>query len=229
MPTDKHPTTQTMDKDTDKALTREQKKRQTRHAFYQAILDLCMAGQGFSSISLRQVTREVGLVPTAFYRHFKDMDELGQSLVQDELGAVMQSLRNQLKLGQRRDFDNQIAISVHAFFAVVDDRPRYWQFVASERFGGSEAVRRAIDEQIQTFASIMGEDLGLQPAFAHMTSKDRYLLAEAGLNLSFAWIVRWLEIDKSQRETMLHDCSRQMQMLLYGAYNWKSSKQTVVA
>ena len=61
-----------------KILTREEKKRQTRQAFYNAVLDLCMMGQGFSSISLRQVTREVGVVPTAFYRHFDDMEELGK-------------------------------------------------------------------------------------------------------------------------------------------------------
>ena len=55
---------------TETKVSREQKKRQTRQAFYNAILDLCMAGQSYSSISLRQVTRQVGVVPTAFYRHF---------------------------------------------------------------------------------------------------------------------------------------------------------------
>lgn len=54
----------------EKSTNREQKKRQTRQAFFNAVLDLCMSGQGYSSISLRQVTREVGVVPTAFYRHF---------------------------------------------------------------------------------------------------------------------------------------------------------------
>jgi AcrR family transcriptional regulator len=40
-------------------------------------------GRSFVSISLREVTREAGVVPTAFYRHFKDMDELGLALVDE--------------------------------------------------------------------------------------------------------------------------------------------------
>ncbi len=227
----------------DKATTREEKKRQTRQAFFNAVLDLCMTGQGFGSISLRQVTREVGVVPTAFYRHFSDMEELGKSLVEDELGHVLASLREHMQLGKQRSFDRQIATSVQLFFAAVDDNPRYWQFIASERFGGSEAVRRAIAHQINTFAQIMSEDLVLQPAFAHISATDRYLLAEVGVNMSFSWIIDWLELtynadmddetmDKAKlqqkRQELLHRYTRQTQMLYYGAYNWKSSEETVL-
>lgn len=230
---------------TEKPFTREEKKRQTRQAFYNAILDLCMTGQGFGSISLRQVAREVGVVPTAFYRHFRDMEELGKSLVEDELGVALQSLREHMQFGRKRDYENQIARSVQMFFSSVDQKPRYWQFIASERFGGSYAVRYAIASQINTFAKIMAEDLSLQPAFSHMSSEDLYLLAEAGVNLSFSWIVDWLDLTynpslnddenevgredfETQKQAMLHRCTRQMQMLLYGAYNWKSTEKTVV-
>lgn len=231
---------------TDKSISREQKKRQTRQAFFNAVLDLCMTGQGFGSISLRQVTREVGVVPTAFYRHFSDMEELGRSLVEDELGHAMAALRDHMQLGQKRSFDHQIAKSVQLFFAAVDAQPRYWQFIASERFGGSEAVRRAIATQINTFAKVMSEDLALQPAFAHISATDRYLLAEVGVNMSFSWIIDWLDLTypadgdeednsdaqkaerEAQKQAMLHRCTRQTQMLYYGAYNWKSSEETVI-
>ncbi len=232
---------------TEKPLSREQKKRQTRQAFYNAVLDLCMMGQAFSSVSLRQVTREVGVVPTAFYRHFEDMEQLGKSLVEDELGNALAMLREHMQLGHKRTFEHQIAKSVQLFFRAVDAQPRYWQFIASERFGGSEAVRRAISEQIKTFATVMSEDLALQPAFEHISSEDRYHLAEIGVNLSFSWIIDWLDLTytpnlndddepapststelETAKQTMLHNCTRQMQMILYGAYNWKSGDQTVV-
>lgn len=239
-------------------ITREQKKRQTRQAFFNAVLDLCMSGQGFASISLRQATREVGVVPTAFYRHFSDMEALGKSLVEDELGLALHNLREHMQLGKQRSFDRQIAKSVQLFFAAVDENPRYWQFIASERFGGSEAVRRAIAHQINTFAKIMSEDLALQPAFAHMSDTDRYLLAEVGVNMSFSWIIDWLELSYNaqadhihsdndstntddhstddhsnddlshKKQTMLHRCTRQTQMLYYGAYNWKSNEETIL-
>ncbi|MDH2272742.1 TetR family transcriptional regulator [Moraxella porci] len=229
----------------EKPTNREQKKRQTRQAFFNAVLDLCMSGQGYSSISLRQVTREVGVVPTAFYRHFDDMESLGKALVEDELGSALAMLREHMQLGRKRSFDRQIAKSVQLFFKAVNAQPRYWQFIASERFGGSEAVRRAISEQIATFAKIMSEDLGMQPAFEHISIEDRYLLAETGVNLSFSWIIDWLDLTympdlmdeddrpskdelEAKKQAMLHRCTRQMQMVLYGAYNWKSSEETLL-
>ncbi len=227
---------------TETKVSREQKKRQTRQAFYNAILDLCMAGQSYSSISLRQVTRQVGVVPTAFYRHFEDMEELGKSLVEDELGEALATLREHMQFGRKRTHDNQIAKSVQLFFKAVDAQPRYWQFIASERFGGSKAVRLAIAEQLRTFAKVMSADLALQPGFSHINDEDRYLLAEIGVNLSFSWIIDWLDLTymptltdananeklEADKKAMLHNCTRQMQMTLYGAYNWKSGEKTVL-
>lgn len=222
--------------------TREQKKMQTRQAFFNAVLDLCMMGQSFASISLRQVTREVGVVPTAFYRHFDDMESLGRSLVEEELGEALSTLRNGLQMGRTRSFDRQIAHSIQLFFASIDEHPRYWQFLVSERFGGSESVRNAIAAQIKLFAKIMGEDLGIQPAFSHINSEDRRLLAEAGLNLFLTWIIDWLDLTYSQahdeesdltgvsakKDLMLRQCTRQAQMLFYGAENWRSNEATLL-
>lgn len=220
--------------------SREQKKKQTRQAFFNAVLDLCMMGQSFGSISLRQVTREVGVVPTAFYRHFDDMESLGRSLVEEELGEALSTLRSGLQMGRTRSYDRQIAKSIQLFFASIDAHPRYWQFMVSERFGGSESVRNAIDAQIKLFAQIMSEDLGIQPAFKHINAEDRRLLAEAGLNLFLTWIIDWLDLTYSQthdedvdvenleakKEQMLRQCTRQAQMLFYGAENWRSSEKT---
>ena len=53
---------------------RDERKQQSRQALLDAALSLSTSGRSFSSISLREVAREVGLVPTAFYRHFQDMN-----------------------------------------------------------------------------------------------------------------------------------------------------------
>lgn len=213
---------------------RESKKQRTRQAFFDAVLSLCLSGQGFSSISLRQVTREVGVVPTAFYRHFSDMEVLGKSLVEEMLGDTLAHLRELMGLGKVRTFDHQIAKSVQLFFQMVDKRPAEWNFLASERFGGSVAVRHAIDAQIRLFSTIMADDLGAQPQFAHISATDRYLLALAGVDLSFAWIVGWLDsvyLEDDEREgvraVLLQCATRQMQMLIYGAYNWRSEVSEV--
>lgn len=217
--------------------SREAKKLQTRHAFFNAVLDLCVTGQSFSSISLRQVTREVGVVPTAFYRHFEDMESLGKALVLEELGGTLAILRAGLQIGRTRSYDHQIAKSIQMFLLTVSAQPRYWQFLVSERFGGSESVRRAVSELIKMHTQILAEDLALQPAFSHINDYDLHLLSAAGINMFFSWIIDWLELSDSDEESglakldeekqlMLHNCIRQAQMLFYGAYNWKSSEET---
>ena len=45
---------------------REERKQQSRQAIMDAVLQLCSAGRAFSSISLREISRQIGLVPTAF-------------------------------------------------------------------------------------------------------------------------------------------------------------------
>ena len=226
----------------EKTTNREQKKRQTRQAFFNAVLDLCMSGQGYSSISLRQVTREVGVVPTAFYRHFNDMESLGRALVVEELGGTLAILSDSLQIGRKRSFDRQIAKSIQLFLYMVSEQPYYWQFLVSERYGGSEAVRKAINELVKKHAQSLADDLALQPAFTHINGYDRRLLAEAGVNMFFSWIIDWLELTYTEdhddeidlneieenKQLMLHNCTRQAQMLFYGAYNWKSSEETLL-
>ena len=220
--------------------SREQKKLQTRHAFFNAVLDLCITGQSFSSISLRQVTRKVGVVPTAFYRHFDDMESLGEALVLEELGGTLATLRDGLQIGRTRSYDRQIAKSIQMFLLTVSAQPHYWQFLVSERFGGSESVRCAVSKLIKMHTQILAEDLALQPAFGHISDYDLHLLAEVGINLFFSWIIDWLELTYSEdhndeadltdiedkKQLMLHNCTRQAQMLFYGAYNWKSTEET---
>ena len=74
---------------------REERKQQSRQALLNAALQLSTSGRSFARISLREVTRQVGLVPTAFYRHFNDLDELGLELV-DQAALHIKSMLTQL-------------------------------------------------------------------------------------------------------------------------------------
>lgn len=174
--------------------SRDQQKRQTRQAFFLAVLDLCAHGQSFSSISLRQLTREVGVVPTAFYRHFADMDELGACLVTEALGTALAELRTLLQVGKKRTFDRQIATSIELFFKAIDKHPSYWHFIVTERYGGNLVVHEALNEQIGIFTQLLAHDLGLQPAFSHLRAGERGLLADMGINLFFSWVYDWLKL-----------------------------------
>ncbi len=74
-------------------LPRAEQKQLTRHALLDAARQLMESGRGFGSLSLREVAKSAGIVPTGFYRHFSDMDELGLALVCEVDETFRQSIR----------------------------------------------------------------------------------------------------------------------------------------
>ncbi|RMS38985.1 TetR family transcriptional regulator, partial [Pseudomonas coronafaciens pv. garcae] len=75
-------------------MPRAEQKQQTRRALLDAAHQLMESGRGFGSLSLREVARTAGIVPTGFYRHFEDMDQLGLALVSE----VGQTFRETIRL-----------------------------------------------------------------------------------------------------------------------------------
>ena len=111
---------------------REERKQQSRQALLNAALQLSTSGRSFARISLREVTRQVGLVPTAFYRHFNDLDELGLELV-DQAALHIKSMLTQL--GQSYVYGPHATIehSLDLFFHAVEQHPEQWIFLIGER------------------------------------------------------------------------------------------------
>ena len=77
-------------------MTRQEQKLKTRQNIIHAAFLLLDENRSLSAISLREVAREAGIAPTSFYRHFKDMDELGLTLV-DEAGLALRQLMRQAR------------------------------------------------------------------------------------------------------------------------------------
>ena len=81
-------------------LIRGERKQRTRESLLDAALTLMNHGRSFTSLGLREITREAGVVPTSFYRHFKDMDELGLALVEAGGMTLRRLLREARKNSQ---------------------------------------------------------------------------------------------------------------------------------
>src|SRR3546814_3280974 len=72
--------------------SRQERKERTRRAILDAALDQ-LSHTSFDSISLRQLAKAVGIVPTGFYRHFAPLDELGLALVEESFGPLRDLIR----------------------------------------------------------------------------------------------------------------------------------------
>lgn len=140
---------------------REEKKQQTRQALIDAALTLMHEGAGFSGLSLREVSRQAGLVPTGFYRHFPDMEALGLELASEaclQLRSILREVRGRTQGGAA------VLDSVQALVGFIREQPLYFEFLARERAGGPPALRQAIHGEIRRFVAELAEDLHKWPA-----------------------------------------------------------------
>ncbi|MGB1558691.1 MAG: TetR family transcriptional regulator, partial [Oceanococcaceae bacterium] len=119
----------------------------TRMALIEGAFRLLDGNKSFDGLSQRELTREVGIVPTAFYRHFETMEALGPALVDEAfrgLRKIIHDVRTDVRSSNR-----PVSTVVRSLLQHIrNDRSRF-RFIASERFGGSGPVRDAIRREMR--------------------------------------------------------------------------------
>lgn len=210
---------------------REERKQQSRQALLDAALSLSSSGRSFASISLREVARDVGLVPTAFYRHFQDMDALGKELV-DQVALHLKMILHQLTRTFQDNPGTKIPTCIDLFFQSVEQHPDVWIFMISERWGGAEIVRQAIAREIDFLNQDLSQDLARLESIQHFQdANDFKVLANILINLSFTWAMSWINLhspthpDLDQAKVLLRSQTiTQVQLIFRGIVNWERPK-----
>src|SRR6476660_1472906 len=129
--------------------SREERKEATRRAIVAAALRL-LEDRSFSQLSLREVTREAGIVPGAFYRHFESMEALGLVLIDESFRFLRDMLR-----GARVELDPEHVIesSIDVLSRSVTEQRLHWRFIGRERNSGVSVLRYAIRAEIRLITS----------------------------------------------------------------------------
>lgn len=178
--------------------SREEQKYQTRRTLMRAALTLMTEGSGFGELSLRGVTREAGLAPTAFYRHFENMEELGLSLVDETFVTLRRMLRDVWRHtdGYRHVIRSSVAVYVEYLQSNVD----VFSFVVRERHGGTGVLRAAIQRELRYFAMELAAAIGPEPRIAHLSDQDRetaaHLIVSTVANFTGDLVDAYLDGDK---------------------------------
>ncbi|MCW5890867.1 MAG: HTH-type transcriptional repressor FabR [bacterium] len=154
---------------------RIERKLHTRQALLDAALGLMGEGRGFGALSLREVARAAHVVPTAFYRHFRDMDELGLTLV-DETFLTLRRLMREARQAARSGHDMRTE-SVRVYVGFVREHRRVFEFVVRERHGGTPSVRMQIAREIRFITQDLADDLSALPALRHLDRSARETVA----------------------------------------------------
>lgn len=152
---------------------RQTQKLKTRQALLGAALQL-LEHQSLSSLGLREVTRAVGVTPTAFYRHFDDTAALGVALVEEALGSLHGVIG--AILAETGDSEARLDRSVELITRHVRAQPAHFRFIAREQHGGVGQVREAIAAQLRRFAEEVAEALAAEPESRGWSDEDLLML-----------------------------------------------------
>jgi AcrR family transcriptional regulator len=195
-------------------------KDTTRRKLIDAALNLS-AAHGFASLSLREVAKEAGITPAAFYRHFHDMDELGLILI-DEVGLGLRQLLREA----RRKSDGEksmIRASVEAFITYITENSNLFRVLQGERQGSSVAFRKALFAEMGRFIEEVAEDLERGAKLFNQPLLNAGLAAETIVAVAFTVGGEALDLPKHRRGELSERIIKAIKMILRGALDRSAS------
>lgn len=203
-------------------LTRTERKDLTRNTLVQAALTLMGEGRSFTSLGIREIAREAAMVPNAFYRHFRNTDELGLALV-EEVGITLRRLLREARQADLPKSD-MLRQSVLVYQRYVLQNKLQFLFVSSERAGGSRILRMAIRNDVTHFTNEMAQDFRRLGLYPDMSTTSLQLVCGLIVTSMLAAAPEILDLppDHPLLETEMTDnFVQQLQIILLGAASWK--------
>lgn len=200
--------------------TRAARKERTRQSLIDGTLAL-LDGRSLASLSLREVTRAVGVVPTAFYRHFESMDDLGVALVDE----CTRTLRRLIRDARRNHSDDPIGGTVAILVRYVREREPDFRFLTRERSGGMPAVTRAISTTLKLFTNELTIDLARMPGLQSWSTDDLEMAADLMVASMLQTIQSLVESDRRRPEDadeVVRRAERQLRLIALGMGRWHS-------
>ncbi|MEH3068746.1 MAG: TetR family transcriptional regulator [Aeromicrobium erythreum] len=178
-----------------------------------------------SALSLRHVAREVGIAPTAFYRHFTSAEDLGLALVDESFSSLRRTLRD-VRAAQP-SVGGVIGPSVEVLVDRVRADPEHFGFISRERVGGLPGVRAAIRHELDLFEAEIATDFARLPGAVHWSNDDLRTSANLIVVAMVAAVERLLQgpgTPAFERE-VARTTATQLRMLSIGAIQWRSRPQ----
>ncbi|SUA47175.1 HTH-type transcriptional repressor fabR [Nocardia africana] len=199
----------------EQAETRVERKERTRRALLDGTLTLA-AERGFAALSLREIARSAGIVPTAFYRHFDSLDELGTALVDEGVRQLRLALRQ-----LRRTPDARLAETVRFVFAQIAGREDLYGFLIRERHGGAPALRTAIATEMQLITRELVVDISRIPTLDAWPTDDLELAADLIVSTVADHIADFVAAPLRDRPQLVDRTVGQVRMIALGMAAWK--------
>ena len=202
--------------------TQAERRQHTRQALLDAALLQIEAGESFDLLSLRSVTRAAGVVPTAFYRHFASVDELGLVLVEESFRTLRRMLRD---AREGLAPEHIIKRSVEVLMSHVREHRRHFVFVVRVGYTGNTVLRHAVRNEIRLFTSELATDLARFPVLREWTTEDLQMLAGLLVNTMIATVGAMLDVPVAAPEAeaeIARTAEKQLRLAMLGVPRWRS-------
>lgn len=195
--------------------------QRTRRGLIDAALELMLEGRSFDSLSLREVTRRAGIVPAAFYRHFREMEELGLAIV-DECGRGLRGmLREVRQVGLPTE--DIVRQSVLVFKHYVETNPQYFR-VAADRHSRSPTMREAVRHEVDRFIDEMVGDVIAIGTLNHLSPVTLRNVCDLVVNTMLNAAVEILDLaneDPAIGQARIEVFVQQLLLVFVGAGAWQ--------
>lgn len=211
--------------DHDTAPTRTERKAVTRRALLDAALALVSQGRSFTSLALREIARQAGVVPNAFYRHYRNTDELGLELV-EEVGITLRRLLREARQVELAQGDI-LRHSVQVYQNYVKTNRLLFQFISSERSGGSRILRLAIRNDVTHFTNEMAQDFRALGLYRDLPTPRLQMVCGLVVMTMLAAATDILDLPPGQpllEQEMGENFVRQLKVILLGAGQWREKE-----
>ncbi|MBA0048745.1 TetR family transcriptional regulator [Mycobacteroides sp. LB1] len=195
---------------------RGEQKLRTRTSLIEAALDLSRT-QAFSGLSLRDVARGAGISPTAFYRHFSSLDELGVALAEEGMRSA-RGIAREIRRGEPKTLSEAMGILAEQ----VRQSPDQLRFVVTERYTAPTEVRRAVNIEMRLLAGELAIDLARRDQMRMWDSADLTTAANLILSIAANAVAELVQPDADTDE-VVSTATSSLRMAFVGLQNWKSS------
>ncbi|MDQ0379033.1 TetR family transcriptional regulator [Amycolatopsis thermophila] len=204
-----------------KPVSRQERKQRTRQALLDAALAQ-LADRPFAVLSLREVTKQADIVPTAFYRHFTSMDELGLVLLAEAMDVLRRMLDAARESGTNLDdVAHTVVTTLHEF---TRRHEAHFRFLSRERHGGTGAVPQAARTELRLFAGELAIDLARFDCLRAWRNEDLRMLADLIVTMLLATALELIETvphNPESDERVLATAEKRLKLIALGAAHWR--------
>ncbi len=204
----------------------KKQKEKTSQALIQAALELC-EDEGYASLSLRSVARKAGIAPTSFYRHFREIDEMGVEMVAQAkvvLDDFLAQARKKMTFPAIKTDDDPVKSVecitrpfAETFISVMGKDSQLVHLFFQEKTGSAEDLRDAIFEATDQLTELLAEDLNQLCETSKNNLGDVSLIAETMLTIVSACGMEMIVRPDAKPKTITGRAILKLNLLLMGA------------